>query len=69
MGFVEGGGQGFPPNAGGASQGLVLPRPAEDAFVQGLPSVPAQPAGNENVPEVVSSEQSPSTDLPDSNRE
>lgn len=48
MVFVEGAGQGFPPNAGDASQGLMPPRPAEDAFVQGLPSVPAQPSVNEN---------------------
>lgn len=67
--FVEGAGQGYLPNAGGASQGLVPPRPAEDAFVQGLPGVPAQPAGNENLPEVVSTEQPPSAELPESNRE
>lgn len=69
MVFVEGTGQGIAPNAGGVSQGLMPPLPAENAFVQGLPSAPAQPGSNENLPGSVSTEQPPSTELPESNRE
>lgn len=69
MVFIEGAGQGFPSNTGGVNQELMPPHAANDRQQQGLPGAPVQPAGQENFPEVVPTEQPPSTPLEESNRE
>lgn len=69
MVFIEGAGQGFPSNAGGANQEFMPPHTAEDRQQQGLPGAPVQPAGQENFPDHVPTEQPPSTTLAESNRE